>query len=120
MVNEEMMDNMKDYRKGMRRKAFFIVPMVLVAIALVGGVVMLLWNAIVPQVFTTVHEITYWQALGLLLLCKILFSSFGGKRGGWAAKRRMHMAWKEKWMGMSEEEKAKFKQEWKDRCQGRC
>jgi Ca2+/H+ antiporter, TMEM165/GDT1 family len=77
-------------------------------------VVMWLWNAILPEVLG-VKMITFWQALGMLVLSKILFSGFGrGPRRGHAFKERM----REKWMHMTPEEKEKFKQEWKDRCGG--
>jgi len=55
--------------------------------------------------------------LGILLLSKILFGGFGGRGfrggpGGHAWKQQM----KEKWNTMSEEEREKFKAEWKNRC----
>ena len=50
-----------------------------IAILVFGGIVMLLWNNILAQV-TTVHTITFVQALGILVLSKILF---GGFRGSW-------------------------------------
>jgi hypothetical protein len=40
-------------------------------------VVMLLWNALVPELFKG-PELGYWQTLGLLVLSKILFSGIGG------------------------------------------
>ena len=43
-------------------------------------VVMLLWNALVPELFRG-PELGYWQTLGLLVLSKILFSGIGGGRG---------------------------------------
>ena len=46
--------------------------------AVLGFIVMNLWNWLVPSVFGW-HSITFWQALGLLVLSKILF---GGFRGG--------------------------------------
>lgn len=46
-------------------------------------VVMLLWNALVPDLFKG-PELGYWQTLGLLVLSKILFSGIGG--GGRAEK----------------------------------
>ena len=52
-----------------------VVPLV---IALVSTVVMLLWNALLPSLFNF-PAITWYQALGLLVLCKLLF---GGFRGG--------------------------------------
>jgi hypothetical protein len=47
---------------------------------LVGGIVVqLLWNWLVPDILT-LRRITFWEALGLLALCRILFGGFG--RGG--------------------------------------
>ena len=101
---------------------WFLVPVIAAAaIFLFGTIVMYLWNAIIPAIFTSVGTITFWQAIGLLILSKILFGGFRrGCRGGWRG-RRHNMYWKEKWMNMSEEEKAKFKEEWKNKWQGgRC
>ena len=44
-----------------------------------GGVVQWLWHWLLPDLFG-LRQITFWQALGLLALCRILFGSFG--RGG--------------------------------------
>ena len=71
----------------------------------VGYVVMSLWNALIPDIFS-VNEITYWQALGLLVLARILFGGFGPGRF------RRHHHWKEKWMRMSPEERDAFKRRW--------
>ena len=43
-------------------------------------VVMLLWNALVPELFNG-PIVGYWQTLGLLVLSKILFSGIGGGKG---------------------------------------
>ncbi len=82
-----------------------------------GAVVMWLWNAILPDAVAVIKPINYWQALGLLVLSKILFSGFGkGKhRGGNAPFARHEM--KQKFMEMSDEERAAFKEKWKNRCQ---
>ncbi len=48
--------------------------------ALIGLVVMLLWNWLVPELFKG-PVISYWQALGLLVLSKIIFGGWGGKGG---------------------------------------
>lgn len=71
---------------------------------------MLLWNTILPQV-TQLSKISYWQALGLMILCRILFGgfSFGGK--GRNAKYFL----KEKLMGMDERDRSSFKEEWRKR-----
>jgi Ca2+/H+ antiporter, TMEM165/GDT1 family len=93
------------------------------AILLFGFITMSLWNAILPAVIH-VGTITFPQALGILVLCKILFSSFHGHRGGkWGGghsrwKQQMGEGMKEKWMNMSQEEREKFRQNWRGRCGG--
>ena len=86
-----------------------------IAILVFGGFVMLLWNNVLAQV-TNVSPITFVQALGILVLSKILF---GGFRGGWGPRRYY---WKQrmmqKWNNMAPEEREKFKQEWQRRCGG--
>ena len=79
-----------------------------------GGIVMLLWNALIPGIFH-LQEIGFWQALGLLVLTKILFSGFRGGPKSHGAKWRMDSL-KEKWTTMTPEEREKFSQEWGRRC----
>ncbi len=101
-------------RFGPGRILFFIL-IAAVAILVFGGVVMLLWNNVLATV-TNVHTITFVQALGILVLSKILF---GGFRGGWGPRRyywKQRMA--QKWNNMTPEEREKFKQEWQKRCGG--
>jgi len=52
-------------------------------------VVMLLWNALVPELFRG-PELGYWQTLGLLVLSKILFSGIGGGHGDKSSHARKH------------------------------
>ena len=89
------------------------------AILVFGLVVMSLWNAILPAVLG-VKAISFIQALGILLLSKILFGGFGrGRhRGGWRNKGKW-MEMKDKFGGMTPEEREKFKAQWKDKCGGR-
>jgi hypothetical protein len=62
---------------NMRRKWFFLIPVFIAAFILIGGeVVMHLWNWLLPALFGW-RTITFWQALGLLLLCRILFGGLG-------------------------------------------
>jgi hypothetical protein len=92
-----------------------IIPMVLGFIALFSWIVMLLWNSILPDVVHA-NPINFWQAMGLLVLAKILFGGFGGWRNKRHAMReRMH----EKWQAMTPDERQKFKEEWKHRCNWR-
>src|SRR5258707_734404 len=93
------------------RKVIGIICMVIVGIMVFSGIVMLLWNNLLPALFHF-PVISFWQALGLLLLSKILFGGFrgGGPRGQWKDKM------KQKWMNMTPEEKEKFKEDWGRRC----
>lgn len=56
-----------------------IIPIVLFGLS---AIVMLLWNAVVPEV-TGFKSLSYWQAMGLLVLCKILFGGFRGGMQRW-------------------------------------
>ncbi len=47
---------------------------------LFGWVVMLLWNALMPDIFG-LKRIGYWQAWGLFVLCSILFKGMGSSGG---------------------------------------
>ncbi|MEI6243880.1 MAG: hypothetical protein WCQ64_02435 [Acidobacteriota bacterium] len=74
----------------MGRKLFFFAPLAIVGLALFiglgGWIVQLLWNWLLPTLFGW-PAVTFWQALGLLLLCRILFGRFGGH----GAYRGKHM-----------------------------
>lgn len=93
---------------------FFII--FLAAVTAFGFIVMGLWNVLLPTILG-VKAISFWQALGLLLLSKILFGGFGGKRwgGGPGWKEKM----KQRCNNMTPDEREKFKAEWKNRCGGR-
>ena len=94
------------------RKVAGFICLAVVGVLVFSGIVMLLWNALLPQLFHF-PVISFWQALGLLILTKLLFGGFrgGGPRGGrWKDKM------KQRWMNMTPEEKEKFKQDWGRRC----
>ncbi len=86
------------------------------AVLLFGGVVMGLWNAILPAVLG-VKAITFMQALGILLLSKILFGGFSGR--GWRGSPQWNQKMKQRWDNMTPVERENFKAEWKNRCGGR-
>jgi hypothetical protein len=76
--------------------------MVIIGVAALGYLVMLLWNWLLPTLFVGVREIDYVQALGILVLSKILF---GGSRG-----HGCHGGWhKNRLENMTQEERDKFK-----------
>ena len=85
------------------------------AILAFGGAVMYLWNAVLPALLG-LSVITFWQAVGLLVLCKILFGSMGS--GGRKHRGGPPPHLREKFMNMSEEEKAAFKEQWKEKWMG--
>jgi hypothetical protein len=92
----------------MKRKWFWIVPFALIAIPLfmfVGGeVVMHLWNWLLPPLFGW-RILGFWQALGLLALCRILFGGLSGHgprhNRGWRLRDRCR--------NMTPEEREKFR-----------
>lgn len=63
--------------------------LVLVLLGLTGLVVMALWNALVPDVFHG-SRIDFWQAVGLLLLSRLLFGSWRWSGAGGHLHRRWH------------------------------
>src|SRR6266542_6279653 len=67
------------------KRLMLIAPLALLAIALfvfIGGEIILrLWNWLLPPLFGW-RTLTFWQALGLLALCRILFGGWGGSGGG--------------------------------------
>jgi hypothetical protein len=112
------MFNKMKYASGGKKFAivlFFAVAFV-VFIAAVVWVVMSLWNAILPEVIG-VKLVSYWQAAGILLLSKILFSGFGGggRKHSWKSRSKM----KSKWMDMKPEEREVMKDRWKAYCSRR-
>jgi len=74
---------------------------------------MILWNNLLPAILH-VGVITFWQAMGVFVLCKILFGFGKGGRGGmgapWMRGRMEH-----RFNNMTPEEREKFKQQWESR-----
>jgi hypothetical protein len=99
----------------MRKKWMYIVPLAIVGMVVftfIGGtVVRLLWNWLTPPLFGF-HLITFWQAVGLLALCRILFGGFGMHGGRYGSRRRMA----ERWEQMTPEERERFRQGMRGRC----
>jgi hypothetical protein len=94
------------------------IGIMLVTCAVFGVVVMLLWNALMPQIFA-LPVLNYWQAAGLLILARLLFGGLGdlghGRfKGG--NDRLFHHGnkFREKWMNMSADERKEFIEKEKD------
>ena len=98
----------------MRKKWLIVLAPILIALFIfVGGeLVMRLWNWLTPDLFGW-RQITFWQAVGLLALCRILFGGFGS-RGHVRSKMRGRMG--ERWERMTPEEREKFRQAMRSRC----
>ena len=96
---------------------FIFIPFGVAAfLSLISYVVMLLWNNLLPGILH-VGIITFWQAMGIFILCKILFGfGKGGPRMGGGAWGRK--GWEDKIKNMSPEERELFKEKMKQRCGG--
>ena len=108
-----MMHFGKERGKGYWIKRAIFIPIAIAAgVFIFGSVAMLLWNNLLPALFG-ISTITFWQAIGLLILSKILF---GGFRGGHGHHRFQGRSPHSRWMHLTAEEKEKMKSEWKGRC----
>lgn len=92
----------------MRKKWYWMAPLGILAFAaflFVGGeVVKLLWNWLLPPLFGW-RLLNFWQALGLLALCRILFGGLGGHGPGRGRGWRFRHGCR----NMSPEEREKFR-----------
>lgn len=86
---------------------------IILTVLALGYIVMFLWNTILVPV-VGVKEILWWQALGLLILSRILFGGF--RFGNPRHRQKRKAAWKKKWQAMSDDERAEFRARWKDKC----
>lgn len=105
-------------RRFKARAPFLLMKIVFLFIG--GVIVMLLWNALMPDIFN-LKQLSYLQSVGLLLLTRILTGNFfkpGPPRfghRGFGPPRHLF----EKWKTMSPEERERFKEEWRKRCAGK-
>jgi Ca2+/H+ antiporter, TMEM165/GDT1 family len=112
----EVQHEVKRRTEWIVKRIMFALIFVPIAIFVFGEVIHLLWNWLMPTLFH-LSSITFWQALGLMVLSWLLFGGlrgagrFGPRHGGpW--RRRMRAHWEE----MTPEERDKFR-EW---ARGRC
>jgi hypothetical protein len=106
----------------MRKKKWiaiiFLAPLGIALFIWIGGELVLhLWNWLLPTLFGW-RQITFWQAFGLLALCRILFGGLGGHGPRSNIRRRMNERMGERWERMTPEEREKFRQSWRSRCAG--
>ena len=81
-------------------------------VVVLGFVVMSLWNWLTPALFGW-HVISFWHAIGILILSKILLGGFRGRPGPRMYWRRRMM---ERWEHMTPEEREKFRASMPGRC----
>src|SRR5947207_15991732 len=91
-------------RRFLRVLKFVVIAALIIAV--LSFVVMRLWNWLTPALFGW-HEINFWQALGILVLSKILF---GGFRGHGGPHRHWRYCMMERWEQMTLEEREKHRQ----------
>ena len=102
-------------------KLMLLVPLAIMGIliftAIGGGLVMVLWNWLAPALFG-LRSVTFWQAVGLLALCRILFGGFGLGGGGHRnssrrmegrIRERVRERMAERWEQMTPEEREQFR-----------
>ena len=108
----------------MRRRLIFIAPLailwMMLFIAIGGEVVLHLWNWLLPPLFGW-REITFWQALGILALCRILFGGLGLHGSGRSnirrrIKERMEERMAERWEAMTPEQRERSRQRMRGFC----
>jgi hypothetical protein len=91
----------------------FLAPLgIAIFIAIGGEVVLQLWNWLLPSLFGW-RQITFWQAVGLLVLCRILFGGVSG-RGFHRSNYRRRL--NERWEQMTPEERDKLRESMRSRC----
>ena len=97
------------------KKLMWIAPLAMLGMlvfAFIGGeIVMYLWNWLLPPLFGW-PRIGFWQALGLLALCRILFGGVGSHGSGRSRSRR-RMA--ESYDDMPPEVRERFRQRMRER-----
>src|SRR5712692_4578033 len=98
-----------------KMKLIFIAPLAILGIflfiAIGGELVMQLWNWLLPPLFGW-RQLTFWQALGILVLCRILFGGLGSHGSGRSNFRRRM---KERCEHMTPEERDRFRQRMRER-----
>jgi hypothetical protein len=102
-------------KKNWMLKGLKIVFIVVLAGAVVGLVIEGLWNWLMPSLFG-LHQVTFWQALGLLVFCKLLF---GGFHRHSSHRRCWKRGVKERLENMAPEEREKFREIMRECCSRR-
>lgn len=100
------------------QKHLVFIPLGIVVLsAFFGWIVMLLWNWLMPEIFG-MPSIGFWQAVGLLVLCRILFGGIGGHghHHGHGMCHGRHSKLRERWENMTPEERERIIEMHKEHC----
>lgn len=94
-----------------------IILKVVVMLAIFTFATMVLWNNLIPEIFKG-PTITYAQALGLLILSRVIFGGFGHgfARRGWGHHYWNKKKFEEKLSKLSPEEQEKFRTRFETKC----
>jgi len=105
------------FRHRNKKKFWLIFPLIIGLTFLLVWLVQWLWNLLLPEILG-VKAITFWQAFGIMALCKILFGGFHfkGRGGGRNFKEKMKRRMEE----FSDEDRERFREEWQKRFGDRC
>jgi ABC-type multidrug transport system fused ATPase/permease subunit len=87
------------------KKRVLILPFVIFVVAAFGFLTMILWNNLTPMIFH-LPLINFWQALGLLVLTRLLFGGMGHHAAGHAFNLRRNI--RNKWEKMTPDERERF------------
>ena len=88
------------------KKIIIVFPLVVGGIFLFVWFFQWLWNTLLPEILG-VKNISYWQAFGILLLCKIMF-------GGFKGPGRKKMKHRKDFPGFRPNDKERMREEWRD------
>lgn len=98
--------------KPCRRRFFLFAPLFIAAfLGLFTSIVYWLWNSVLVDVLS-VRAITFWQALGILVLAKVLFGGFPRRRGFGPPWRRRMM---ERWESLTPDQREQMREEMRRR-----
>ena len=105
---------MRTHSRKLLAGRYFIIG--IFGLAALTALIFVLWNWLVPSLFNG-PVITFWQAIGILILSKILFSGVWRHRSHYSGYP--HSEWRkrfeEKMKNMPDEEKERFKAKFRHR-----
>ncbi|MDE1156404.1 MAG: hypothetical protein PW735_11850 [Acidobacteriaceae bacterium] len=108
----------------MSKRILKVIVCVFLGLLAFGVITQFLWNRLMPELFG-LKTVTFWQAVGLVILGKILLGGFHHHGGmGYSQQRRERQEWKRhmkaRWAGMSPEERQRFRAAMKDKWDKSC